>query len=332
MISQTTLLPPIAAFEECALDDANKLLVQWGHRMGPINRGEDDHYGPTGQYVLLAHGSPIAVATHSTLIRSYAGGGLDFITRANGIELSRLCAARPGICRVMLRLWREFVFPLLDRRYAISYQDADLHNGNTYRFDGWRRSADPIERARRTIVRCFMGHGSTSARKHRTGFRAASHPGRKGGGFGDWRGYPDAIDCFTDRLQGVVIECVNAFALIERHDALDALFYMDPPYPLDVRPSMRAEGDMGSRAYKYELTDDEHRQLAGVLHRLTAAVIVSGYACHLYDEELYAGWERHEHKARADGGVDRTEVIWIKPAGVQLSVPSTLMQGGLFSQ
>lgn len=38
-----------------------------------------------------------------------------------------------------LRLWREFVFPGLGVPIVISYQDADLHNGNTYRFDGWER-------------------------------------------------------------------------------------------------------------------------------------------------------------------------------------------------
>jgi len=31
------------------------------------------------------------------------------------------------------------VFPALGYPFAISYQDADLHNGNTYRFDGWKR-------------------------------------------------------------------------------------------------------------------------------------------------------------------------------------------------
>jgi antitoxin VapB len=61
------------------------------------------------------------------------------MTRENTIELSRLCAARAGLCRVALRLWREFVFPTLGYQYAVSYQDADLHNGNTYRFDGWER-------------------------------------------------------------------------------------------------------------------------------------------------------------------------------------------------
>jgi hypothetical protein len=39
----------------------------------------------------------------------------------------------------MLRMWRELVFPALPQAFAISYQDADLHNGNTYRFDGWLR-------------------------------------------------------------------------------------------------------------------------------------------------------------------------------------------------
>ena len=61
------------------------------------------------------------------------------LVRDNTIELARLCATRSGLCRVALRLWREFVFPTLGYQVAVSYQDADLHNGSTYRFDGWRR-------------------------------------------------------------------------------------------------------------------------------------------------------------------------------------------------
>jgi antitoxin VapB len=141
VIAQTTLLAPIAAFAECGLDDVNRLLVAWGHRMGPLDRGVTN-YGCEGYYALLHHREPIAVATHSTLIRDHAGGGLAHLTRDNTIELSRLCAARPGLCRVMLRLWRELVFPALGLRYALSYQDADLHTGNTYRFDGWKRSLE----------------------------------------------------------------------------------------------------------------------------------------------------------------------------------------------
>lgn len=50
---------------------------------------------------------------------------------------SRICAVRPGLNRVLLRLWREFVFPGLPHQYAVSYQDAVLHTGDLYRFDGW---------------------------------------------------------------------------------------------------------------------------------------------------------------------------------------------------
>jgi DNA adenine methylase len=188
--------------------------------------------------------------------------------------------------------------------------------------------ADPIERARRMVVRTFMGHGTTSRRKNRTGFRSGSHPGRRGGGFGDWAGYAQAIDSFTQRLRGVVIEERPALELLDRHDADDALFYCDPPYPLSTRTAVRTASE-SDRCYAHDMVDDDHRNVAGVLHTRRAAVIVSGYACSLYDNELYAGWERHEFKVRGDAGCDRTEVIWIKPAGVVLAPPRTLTQGSL---
>ena len=81
------------------------------------------------------------MTTTAHLICKCVGGGMRHLTRENTIELARLCAVRPGLCRVALRLWREGVFPLLGYQTAISYQDADLHNGNTYRFDGWQRIA-----------------------------------------------------------------------------------------------------------------------------------------------------------------------------------------------
>lgn len=128
---------PLCSFEEISLFEANKLLVQWGHKMGAMKRGNQEGIN----YALLNNNKPVAVAMTSTLIRECVGGGLKHLTRENCCELSRLCAERTGLCRVALRLWREFVFPQLGYEYAISYQDADLHNGNTYRFDGWERQA-----------------------------------------------------------------------------------------------------------------------------------------------------------------------------------------------
>lgn len=125
----------IVRFETIPLDEANRHLSTWGHKMGPVHRPME---------VTLCHGlfhkdELMALTTTSRMIPAVLSQELSALTRENCCELSRLCASRPGLCRVALRIWREFVFPGLDYSAAISYQDADLHSGNTYRFDGWKR-------------------------------------------------------------------------------------------------------------------------------------------------------------------------------------------------
>lgn len=122
-------LPPLADFEQITLEQANECLVAWGHKMGPLNR-------PTGGgwvHALRHHGKPVAIAAADVLIRETSAG----FTRDEAIELARVCAVRRDLNRVVLRLWREFVFPCLGRPWAVSYQDAALHSGDLYRFDGW---------------------------------------------------------------------------------------------------------------------------------------------------------------------------------------------------
>lgn len=128
---------PLVAFDRIDLEEANRLLATWGHKMGPIKRPF-----PSQSFAISHLGRPVGVAVHACLIATTVGGidRSEFdVNRANTVELARLCAERAGLCRVVLRLWRDFVFPTLGKRYAVSYQDADLHNGNTYRFDGWSR-------------------------------------------------------------------------------------------------------------------------------------------------------------------------------------------------
>lgn len=124
---------PLCSFEQIKLWQANACLTAWGHKMGAFTRPN----GYTRCYALFYNDRPVAVTVASQLVAARVGGGLDYLTRSSTVELARLCAEKPGLCRVALRMWREFVFPMLDFQYAVSYQDADLHNGNTYRFDGW---------------------------------------------------------------------------------------------------------------------------------------------------------------------------------------------------
>lgn len=129
---QSRLLQPIATFDEIDIEDANRMLGKWGHKMGPINRP----MGFSIAHAMKHEGNPVAVTVTSDLIRENVAQRQD-LTRDNTCELSRVCAARRDLCRVVLRLWREFVFPTLGYQYAISYQDAVLHSGDLYRFDGW---------------------------------------------------------------------------------------------------------------------------------------------------------------------------------------------------
>jgi len=135
VVIESTALFGFIGFEPVDLRKANECLVKWGHKMGALNRGNQGAVC----HALIHDGRAVAVTTASTLIMPVVGGGCNWMTRDNTLELSRLCAVRGGLCRVALRLWREFVFPAMGYDFAVSYQDADLHNGNTYRFDGWER-------------------------------------------------------------------------------------------------------------------------------------------------------------------------------------------------
>jgi hypothetical protein len=126
---------PIVSFDVISLPEANELLIRWEHKMGEFNR---PNYGDALCHALYAEDVPVALTICSRLIPAQMGAGIEYLTRENTIELARLCACRPGLCRVALRLWREFVFPALPYEYAVSYQDTGLHTGNTYRFDGWQ--------------------------------------------------------------------------------------------------------------------------------------------------------------------------------------------------
>ena len=179
-------------------------------------------------------------------------------------------------------------------------------------------TGDPIECARRLICRAFMGHGSDGAtRGCRTGFRNTA--GVYGNGArtmgttpaGSWGRFPDAIPEFCARLQGVLIENLPALRIIEQFDTPTTLHYVDPPYLWSTRGE---KGDAGKRhGYRHEMTDQDHTDLAVLLHRVSGMVVLSGYPSELY-RDLYGTWRRVERKSLADGARIRTECLWLNAA------------------
>lgn len=206
----------------------------------------------------------------------------------------------------VFRVARDHGKALQEKLYLTPFARQDF-------IESYYPSDDPVEQARRTIVRSFMGYGSSSVTCVRstaqtgtpsTGFRANSNrsgtvPAR------DWKTYAEAFPGLVDRLRGVTIENRDAIDVMSAHDGPDTLHYVDPPYVMTTRNDHRPD-------YRFELTDDDHRKLADFLKTLKGKIVLSGYASPLYDE-LFDGWNRLERAALADGAEKRIEVLWISP-------------------
>jgi DNA adenine methylase len=180
----------------------------------------------------------------------------------------------------------------------------------------YEHSENPIEAARRLIVRSFMGHGS-NGHAPRTGFRANSNRSGTTPAH-DWMNLPPALAQIAERMLGVVLENRDAKLVMAAHDEPTTLHFADPPYLAKTRDS--------GADYRHEMTDAEHGELLAFLGTLKGMVILSGYPSPLYDAAL-AGWRRVEKAAMADGALHRTECLWLNPAALAASPQGVLPFG-----
>jgi DNA adenine methylase len=119
-----------------------------------------------------------------------------------------------------------------------------------------------------------------------------------------WLGGVHALSEIAARLLRVQIENRPALDVIRLYDGPETLFYCDPPYLHNTR------GD--SKAYGFEMDEEEHAELASALRRCEARVAVSGYRCALMDR-LYEGWRRFDAPVKQCHSVKkpRHECVWM---------------------
>ena len=166
----------------------------------------------------------------------------------------------------------------------------------------------PLERARRFYVR---------ARQVRTGLAQTASIGRwancmdtsragMSGVVSRWLGGLQLLPEIGERLIRVQIENRPAVDVIRLYDSPNTLFYCDPPYVHDTR------GD--SKAYEYEMTDEQHRELAAVLNAAKGMIAFSNYDCDLINK-LYPErrWRKIVGPAKTNHSTKdtRTEVLWV---------------------
>lgn len=78
------------------------------------------------------------------------------------------------------------------------------------------------------------------------------------------------------------------------------LVYLDPPYLPDTKSNRRY--------YRYEYSEDDHRELLGIITDLNCPVMISGYDSELYREHLH-DWRCRSLMNVTHGG-KRIEQVW----------------------
>jgi DNA adenine methylase len=175
-------------------------------------------------------------------------------------------------------------------------------------YASYEKTGDSLEDARRFLVRCWQAYGT------RLGNRAGWRHNIQGsnGGLNGWNSLPRSIFKVAKRFDGVQIENQPAVKIIWRYNFENVLIYADPPYVWETR----TDRDRSRKLYNHEMTNQDHIELLDVLDAHTGPVLLSGYACPLYDERLRE-WDRHSCKAQAECGQARTEVLWLNPIAAE---------------
>lgn len=171
----------------------------------------------------------------------------------------------------------------------------------------YQESQNEVERARRFCVRCWQGFGC--ANLYHNGFKSGQqtvspNPAKA------WAELPITIKKATERLQGVQIENLPAMELLKRYDTKDVFIYADPPYVLSTRKN---------NLYKHEMTDAEHIELLEALVNHPGQVMISGYDNDIYNYYL-ADWRKVSKDTLAEGGLKRTETLWMNYSDSQMSI------------
>lgn len=243
-----------------------------------------------GGKVLMAPKIISLFPSHDAYVEPYAGGAAVLLAKPRSkLEVYN------DINGDMANLFRV----LRDRREDLAEAVALTPFSREEHEIAYQPSDDPLERARRVLIRSHFGFGSNGIHKP-TGFRAA---GLRAGSLPvhGWMKMPEAIRVTAERMRGVVVENRPAVQVMQSHDSPSALFYVDPPYLHETR-------DRTSR-YANEMTEADHIEMLACLKSLKGSVVLSGYASDLYDRAL-EGWRRIELRALADQARERIEVLW----------------------
>ncbi len=158
-------------------------------------------------------------------------------------------------------------------------------------------SDDPIEQARRTIVRYHQSFGTSNSSKN-SWKNVQTYGGPRTATM--WSYLPSTIAECCYRLKDAQIENIDAIELIKRYNDENTLIYCDPPYLRGLRKR---------NMYAHEVDDDYHIRLLNTVRESKSKIVISGYDSELYNCML-KGWNTDEIMTTAQMGLHRVEKLW----------------------
>jgi DNA adenine methylase len=173
--------------------------------------------------------------------------------------------------------------------------------------NSWKKADDPLEAARRYYVRVRMSYlGLGCQRENKGMFLAKSKVHAKGGEtVSKWNNSPATLWKVAKIIkENFQITNFSYEVMIEKMDCPEVFFYCDPPYPKESRTSFND--------YRFEFTDDDHRELADRLHKIEGLAMISSYDCPLMTD-LYSDWRKVELAQKANNmrSKEVQECIWM---------------------
>lgn len=170
-------------------------------------------------------------------------------------------------------------------------------------YEAFERTDDDLERARRLLIRAWIGRGGCGI-LYRNGIRFNKKRNGALLNFCDF--LPERIAIAADRLLHSVtgpvqIECKDAVTLIREYNRAEVFIYIDPPYMRSTRNK--------NKLYRNEMTDDDHRRLLEAVTTSKAHILISGYGNSTYENYL-KGWYQDTKITLDEASNKKVEILW----------------------
>lgn len=172
--------------------------------------------------------------------------------------------------------------------------------------NSWTPSENNIEQARRFYVRVRQSFFGLGAQRQNKGWHMAKTQvnANRGETVSRWNNAIEKLYEVAEVIRSnFQITNLDYKDCIDKIDHKKAFFYLDPPYPKESRKSFND--------YKFEFSDDDHRELSDKVHNIKGMAMVSSYDCDLMNE-LYSDWyvTRFPVKKNNIRSGEVQEVIW----------------------